>query len=223
MMRRNVVFPLLLCCLAIAFSSKNARAQAVTPDPSRDKTWGTVTSVTAVAAIGTELLMPRIFYSDPEVTVGWKARWHVSVLAPILTETSLALLNEYSLKAAIKSPRPGCDASNENIGNCATYGGVSTHAFAASSALGNGVGVFVIDTVKWSRGDFNGGALAGNVIAPLIFTAVTAIGRDAGNFETTGQIVEGAVGGLVIGFLTGMTYSLLQRPECGYSGSLVCW
>ena len=35
--------------------------------------------------------MPRVFYADPEVTVGWKARWHVSVLAPIVTSGNTAV------------------------------------------------------------------------------------------------------------------------------------
>ena len=28
---------------------------------------------------------------------------------------------------------------------------------------------------------------------------------------------------LVTGAVTGATYALLQRPECGYTGSLICW
>ena len=52
---------------------------------------------------------------------------------------------------------------------------------------------------------------------------VTAIGRGVGNWETGGQVVLGGVTGLALGFLSGMTYSLMQRPECGYTGSLICW
>ena len=63
-----------------------------------------------VASAGTQLLMPRVFYSDPEVTVGWKARWHVSVLAPVMTLTALAVLNEHALKDSFEGFRPGCNA-----------------------------------------------------------------------------------------------------------------
>ena len=91
------------------------------------------------------------------------------------------------------------------------------------SALGNGIGVFIFDTFKWSDGRLNGYSLAANIVAPLLLGGVTALGRGLGNWETGGQIVLGGVAGLGIGFLTGMTYSLMQRPECGYTGSLICW
>jgi hypothetical protein len=71
--------------LLVLLVPSRAHAQTVSPTPNRDQTWETVTSITMVAGAATELLMPRLFYSDPEVTVGWKARWHVSVLAPAMT------------------------------------------------------------------------------------------------------------------------------------------
>ena len=48
-------------------------------------------------------------------------------------------------------------------------------------------------------------------------------GRSAGNYESGGQIVAGATAGLAVGLVTGLTYALLQRPDCGYAGGLVCW
>jgi len=176
-----------------------------------------------LASVGTQLFMPRVFYSDPEVTVGWKARWHVSVLAPVMTLTAIAAANEFALKDALKSQRPGCDDTNLGLAHCDSYGMLSTHVFAAGAALGHGVGVFVFDTVKWSDGRVNGYSLAGNVITPFILGAVTAVGRGVGNWETTGQIVAGGAVGLGFGFLSGMAYSLLQRPECGYTGNVICW
>jgi len=213
----------LVVSLLVGLAAQDASAQ-VSPDPSRDKTWETVTSITMVAGGATELLMPRIFYADPEVTVGWKARWHVSVLAPVMTLTVLTLLNEYAIKPALQQQRPGCDDSNQGlVPHCQDYGGPSTHAFGGFAAFGHGLGVFIFDTTKWSDGRFNGGALAGHVVAPFILGGITAIGRGAGNWETTGEILEGAGLGLVFGFLSGMTYTLMQRPECGYTGSLICW
>ena len=195
----------------------------MSPIPNRDSTWDTVTTVTMLAGAGSQLLMPRIFYSDPEVTVGWKARWHVSVLAPVMTMTALAALNEYSLKGAFQGQRPGCDATNFGLQNCETYGMMSTQSFAGGAALGHGVAVFVVDTLKWSGGRVNGYALAGDVITPFVFGMITAIGRGVGNWETPGEVAVGGLVGLGFGFLSGMAYTLLQRPECGYTGNLICW
>ena len=220
-MSLRTVFSTLLVGLALLVATP-ASAQ-VSPVPNRDATWETVTGITMLASVGTQLFMPRVFYSDPEVTVGWKARWHVSVLAPVMTLTAIAAANEFALKDALKSQRPGCDDTNLGLAHCDSYGMLSTHVFAAGAALGHGVGVFVFDTVKWSDGRVNGYSLAGNVITPFILGAVTAVGRGVGNWETTGQIVAGGAVGLGFGFLSGMAYSLLQRPECGYTGNVICW
>jgi hypothetical protein len=207
-----------LAGLLTLMATQSALAQE---GPERDEDWATVTTVTAVSAAGIQLLMPRIFYSDPEVTVGWKARWHVSVLAPVMTQFGLTMLNEYGLKESFEGPRPGCEGIGEP--GCATYGMMSTHSYAAGAALGHGVGVFLFDTLTWSGGRFHGGAFAANVGAPLVLGAVTMVGRGAGNWETTEQILAGGGAGLALGFLTGMTYSLMQRPACGYSGAMICW
>jgi hypothetical protein len=56
------------------------------------------------------------------------------------------------------------------------------------------------------------------VLAPL-----TIVGRAEGNWETSGQAwVSGAIG-VVVGFAMGFLYAWLERPECGYTGSLICW
>lgn len=213
------------CTLVLASTgfASEASAQAVSPVPERDVPWQTVTGVTMVAAGATQLLMPRVFYSDPEVTVGWKARFHVSVLAPVMTLTSVALLNEHALKNLFKGERPGCDGTNEGLSHCDTYGMLSTHAFASFSALGHGAGVFVFDTFKWSGGRFNPWSFIGNVAAPFALSFTTALGRGLGNWESTGQILGGGIAGLGLGFLSGMVYSTMQRPECGYTGSMLCW
>lgn len=200
-------------------SAGNARAE----DTKRDDTWQTVTSVTMVAGVATTTLMPRIFYSDPETTVGWKARWHVSVLTPTLANVSLTLLNEFALKDAIGSFRPGCSETNQGSGHCSDYGSLSSHAFLSFAALGKGGAIFVTDTLKWSDGRFNVGAFVGDVAFPLVFAGVTAVGRSAGNWESTGTVVASSLAGLGTGVLTGAAYALLQRPECGYTGSLICW
>jgi hypothetical protein len=175
------------------------------------------------AALATQLLMPRVFYSDPEVTVGWKLRFHVSTLAPLMTLTGLTLLNEVAIKDLMKGSRPGCDDTNNGLPNCTSYGMVSSHSFATFAALGHGAAVFFTDTTKWSGGRINGWGLVGNVVLPFMLAGVTAVGRSAGNFESFGQIAAGGLSGLAIGFLSGVTYATMQRPECGYSGSLICW
>jgi len=215
MKRLPLVF---LVPLALAMHSSRAAAD----EPTRSIPWQTVTSVTAVSAMATQVLMPRIFYSDPETTVGWKARWHVSVLAPTMTLTALTLLNEYALKSAIATPRPGCGDSNTGPG-CGGYESLSSHSFVAFSAFGHGTAVFLVDTIKWSDGRFNGGALVGDVVVPVLLAGVTAVGRSAGNWESPGTVVLSSVAGLAVGAVTGLTYAVMQRPECGYTGALFCW
>jgi hypothetical protein len=219
--RKAWCFLLAPALLVLAVSSP-AQAQP-SPVPNRDQGWGVATTVTLGAAGAIELLMPRIFYSDPEATVGWKARWHVSQLAPVMTLTVLTLANEFLLKGALKDPRPGCDDTNTPGPHCDTYGSLSTHAFGSFAALGQGGAVWLFDMTKWSGGRFNAGSFIGNVAVPLILAGVTDIGRSAGNWENGGQIIGGSVAGVALGFLTGMTYSLMSRPECGYTGNLICW
>ena len=84
--------------LGVLCSAVPARADVpLEPDldsvhiPERSLGWNRATNIMALSAVGLQLLMPRIFYSDPEVTVGWKARWHVSVLAPTMTLFAISM------------------------------------------------------------------------------------------------------------------------------------
>jgi hypothetical protein len=206
----------------LAFATWAPGASADDPTE-RSGSWQTVTSITAVSAVVTQLLMPRVFYSDPETTVGWKARWHVSALAPTMTLTALTMLNEYSLKSALASPRPGCSDANQGSGHCLDYESLSSHTFIAFSAFGQGTAVFLVDTFRWSEGRFNAASFTGDVAFPVVLAAVTAIGRSAGNWESTGTVVVSGLAGLGFGALTGLTYAMMSRPECGYSGALLCW
>jgi hypothetical protein len=211
---------LLLLLVLLITATRPALAQSA---PARDKNWKVVSHVGLIGAASTQLLMPRIFYSDPEATVGWKARWHVSVLAPVMTLAGLAVLNEYGLKESFEGYRPSCDKDNQGTKNCETYGMMSTHSLGAFSALGHGGAVFLFDTINNSGGRFNAGSFVGNIGLPAVFATFTAIGRGVGDYETAGQVFTGGGVGLASGFLMGMTYALMQRPACGYSGSLVCW
>jgi hypothetical protein len=193
------------------------------PRPERSKGWDDATKVTALSAMGIELLMPRIFYSDPEVTVGWKARWHASVLAPTMTLAAVSLLNEVALKDAIEGYRPECSEENQNGPGCASYAMMSTHTFAGFSAFGQGAGIFLVDTLKWSHGRFNFGAFAANTAVPGVLSVITAAGRTAGNWENPGQVWGSAGIGFLAGLGMGALYGATQRPECGYSGAVICW
>jgi len=204
--------------LTVTFAGNAAAA-----DPPRSEGWQTATTITLVAGVATTALMPRVFYADPETTAGWKARWHVSVLAPTLANVSLTMLNEYALKDAIEGPRPGCDETNQGRGTCTSYGTLSSHAFLGFSAFGQGAATFLVDTFKWSHGQFHAGSFIGNVAVPLVLAGITVAGRPAGNWESAGSVVGSSFAGLATGLLTGLGYSLLQRPECGYTGALVCW
>ena len=130
--RTALVFAPLLALAATVLTERPALAQ--TAPPTRDRTWGGVTNALAFAALGTAALMPRIFYPSPEVTVGWKARWHLSVLAPVMTYATLAFVNEVGLKEVVKSDRPGCDDTNRGGPGCTSFGGPSSHGFAAGAA-----------------------------------------------------------------------------------------
>jgi hypothetical protein len=191
--------------------------------PERSDSWNTATNILSVSSVAFQLVMPRVFYSDPEITVGWKARWHVSVLAPVMTIAAVSFFNEYHLKNGFAGYRPGCDETNQGLAGCNSYGMMSTPAFAAFAALGHGTGVFLADTMKWSNGNLNAGALFGDIGVPLILGIITAVGRSAGNLESGGQVWGSAGIGFGAGIGTGLLYALLQRPECGYTGSLICW
>ncbi len=189
----------------------------------RSEGWKTATNVMTISSMGVQLLMPRVFYSDPEVTVGWKARWHASVLAPSMTLLATGLLNEQFLKPEFQGFRPGCDEQNQGLPGCTSFGMLSTHSYLAGAAFGQGLGVFLVDTIKWSGGRLNGGALAMNVGVPAALGVITTVGRSAGNWETGGQAWGSAGIGMLIGLGMGALYAVGQRPECGYGGDLICW
>jgi hypothetical protein len=223
-------------CLTIAaclLAPREAAAQATFPsDPKRDKNWGTVSDVSLVLGTSVVFLMPRVYYSDPESTVGWKGRWHVSMFAPAMTMTALTLLVDIPIKDAAESTRPGCRLEQTKTAlpgsNCESFGGPSTHAFASWGATGAGTGIFLVDTFRYSSGRFNAGGFVGNVAIPLTASIFTSIGRgvapgNAEAYEEFGQIALGGVTGFVSGLAIGVVYASLQRPNCGYGNALFCW
>jgi hypothetical protein len=224
--RKRGLVPL-VACAALAFAMLAPRAASAQPratvPPERSAAWNDATTIMALSALGLELVMPRVFYSDPEVTAGWKGRWHLSAFAPIMTLATLTLVNEHHLKSSFAAPRPGCDETNAGFPGCETFAMFSSQSLLAWSAFGQGTGVFLGDTLKWSDGRFNGGAFTGEVAVPLILAVITSIGRTAGNWENGGEVWASAGVGAVVGLGTGAIYSLMQRPECGYTGSLLCW
>lgn len=225
-----------LSIAATTLFSSEARAQvvppAVPPIVQRDTGWNTVSNMTMVIAAGTVFLMPRVYYSDPESTVGWKGRWHFSVLAPAMSMTALTLLVDGPLKGAIKSTRPGCTLDQTNLdypqSNCESFGGPSTQSFAAWGATGTGLGIFLVDTVKYSNGRFNVPYFLGEFAVPFTASMITSVGRVVGpgtttQYENGGQVVAGALTGLGSGLLLGVAYSFFQRPNCGYGNNIFCW
>jgi hypothetical protein len=181
--------------------------------------------VATVVGLGTQVFMPRVYWSDVEVTIGWKARWHASVLASTMFLLTTGLVNEVLVKPAITSYRPGCGTTNIGAPGCTTYGMPSTHTFLAFSALGHGAAVLAVDSIKWSDGRFNGGAIVGDVGLPLALAAVAYAGRVAGtpSQEHGDQALVGAAFGLGFGLIAGGVYALLQRPECPYGSGIICW
>lgn len=201
-----------------------ARAQSL-PPPNRSEAWGAVSTVSMLVGFGTQLVMPRVYESDVETTIGWKARWHASVLAPTMTLAALAMFNELFVRPAITSYLPGCGPSNAGVPGCTSFGMPSTYTFVAFSALGHGAAVLAVDSLKWSGGQVNTGAAAGDVAIPLVASVFTLLGRVAGNpaYERGDQAFVGGGVGLVAGLVTGAVYAVLQRPECGYGDGIVCW
>jgi len=207
-----------------------ARAQ-IPPTVERDQNWDTVSTVTMLISVTSVSLMPRVYYSSPDATVGWKGRWHVSALAPIMTMTGLTLLVDMPVKDAIQSPKVGCTAEQtiDDLPNsgCESFGGPSTHAYAAWGATGAGLSTFLVDTIDYSDYKLNVPSLIGNVIIPLSSSIVSSVARSTDGSgtgpESTGQVVAGALSGVATGAIVGLVYSKLQEPDCGYGGYLFCW
>jgi hypothetical protein len=221
-----------LASLVTVLPAADAQAQVVPPAAERDENWGTVSTVAMMIGVSTVSLMPRVYYNDPEATVGWKARWHVSVLAPIMTLTALTMFVDIPIKNLGEGTRPECTVEETESGfngsNCESYGMPSAHSFAAWSATGAGVGIWVIDTFVHSEGEFHAGSFIGNVIVPLTASVFTSVARgvepgDAAPYEDAAQIGVGVAAGVITGFLSGLAYSLLQEPNCGYGNHLICW
>jgi hypothetical protein len=231
--RKTIVTAGLLCAaLAALLVPQDAFAQAIPPAAPRDENWEAVSHISMIVGISSVALMPRVYYNDPEATVGWKGRWHISQLAPALTLTAATLFVDIPVKGAIESPRPGCTLDETNVAfpnsNCESFGGPSTHAFAASSAFGAGLTIFLVDTFKYSDSEFHAGSFIGNVAVPLAAAVLTSVARgvapgDSEGFEDGGQIGAGIGVGLPIGALTGLAYAFLQEPNCGYGDNIICW
>jgi hypothetical protein len=219
----SLVFGAVLAAVMVVSVPARAQSTPVNVPPTRSAAWNDATTILALSALGLELVMPRVFYADPEVTAGWKARWHLSAFAPIMTLATLTFINEHHLKPSFEGRLPGCDDTNASDYRCQGFGMFSSQSFLAFSALGQGTGVFLGDTLKWSEGRFNAGAFTGQVGIPLVLAVITAVGRTAGNLESGGQVWASAGVGALVGLGTGVAYSLMQRPECGYTGSLLCW
>jgi hypothetical protein len=227
----------------LAFEQSAAAQPSQSPVPvqpiaARDQGWGTVSDIAMTIGVLSPFLWPRVYYSDPTATVGWKGRWHVSMLAPAMTMLGAALLIDLPIKKEAKGARPGCEAANTAVGfpgsGCETFGGPSTHAFASYGALGTGSVIFLVDTFKYSDGRFSAPGFIGNVGLPLTAAVFTTIGRairtgttadglTIQEYEDGGQIAAGAISGILTGALVGLTYSMLQRPSCGYGDAIICW
>jgi len=104
----------------------------------------------------------------------------------------------------------------------------STQSFAAWGASGAGLGIFLVDTFKYSNGRFNTVGFVGNVGLPVALSVVTSILRGVAPggsyaYEDGGQLAVGALTGFATGALVGIGYSLLERPSCGYGNQIFCW
>ncbi len=230
MKSRLVVAGVLAGTLTMGLSEGDAYAQ-IRPFAERDSNWDAVSNIAMMIGVSSVALMPRVYYSSPDATVGWKGRWHVSALAPIMTMTGLTLFMNGPVRNAIQSPKDGCtlDQTTPSLKDtgCESFGGPSTHAFASWGATGAGLGIFLVDTLKYSDGRFNVPSFLGNVAIPFTSSILTSVARSADGSgvgpEGTGQVIAGTLPGLGAGLILGLGYSLLQEPDCGYGGYLFCW
>ncbi len=215
-------------CLCLSEGTANAQ---IPPVVGRDQNWETVSNVSLAIGVGVVALMPRVYFSSPDATVGWKARYHVSALAPAMTLTGLTLLLDGPIRDKIQSPKQGCSVEDTlarlpNSG-CESFGSPSTHAFASWGATGAGVGTFMVDTFKYSDGHFNGPSFVGNVAVPLVASIMTSVSRSTDGSglapEDAKQVLAGGLPGFAVGALLGVGYSMLQEPDCGYGNYLFCW
>ena len=220
----------LVAFAAVSTSSSEASAQGIPAAAVRDKNWGLVSDVFLVAGAAVPTLMPRVYYSDPVSTVGWKGRWHFSQLAPAAVLVGATWFVDSPVKRAIGSLRPGCSTDETTVlsEGCESFGGPSTHAFASWASTGAGLGIFLVDTFKYSDGRFNAGSFIGNVAFPVVASVFTSIGRGVGpgaaqGYESGGQILAGGLTGFGVGALVGVAYAFFQRPSCGYGNAVVCW
>jgi hypothetical protein len=227
--RETIVAAGLITIGTAVLAPREAAAQAP-PTPTRDHNWDMVSNITMVAGVLSVSLMPRVYYNDPEATVGWKGRWHFSALAPIMSMTALTLLVDGPIRGAIKATRPGCtvDQTTFPLTECASYGMPSTQAYASWGATGGGLGIFLVDTLKYSDSRFNAPSFIGNVALPLTLSVLTTVGRvvEPGTsraYESGVQVAAGALSGFVSGALVGLGYALFQRPGCGYGNNIFCW
>jgi hypothetical protein len=235
--RDTIVAAGLISVSTALFAPREAAAQTVVPVAVHDTVWGPLTNVTMVLGASIVTLMPRIYYNDPEATVGWKGRWHISMLAPALSMTALTLLVDGPIKNAVQTPRPGCtfDQTNPPGGGqpgsgCESFAMPSTQSFASWGSTGAGTVIFLVDTLKYSNAKFHVGSFIGNIGVPVILSVLTSVGRSltpnvprGAAFEDPASIAVGSLTGFATGALLGLGYSFMQRPNCGYGGNLVCW
>ncbi|NUO48232.1 MAG: hypothetical protein HOV80_05165 [Polyangiaceae bacterium] len=218
----------LAAALAGVAYPREAHAQAIPPAAERDQNWEAVSTVSMLIGVGTVTLMPRIYYNDPEATVGWKARYHVSQLGVAAALTSATILVDGPIKNLAEGTRPDCTPEETEIradgSNCESYGMPSTHSFAAWSAHGAGLAIWIIDAWVYSERVYVG-SLIPNVVVSGVAATLTSIARGVGTepYEDPAQIGVGVAAGMITGFLVGLPYALLQEPNCGYGNNVICW
>ncbi len=235
--RKGLVGTAMAACTVACMLPAEAHAQ---DSRNRDAGWGLVSDVSLAVAGLSVAVTPRVYYSDPQSTVGWKGRWHVSSLAPLMTLGVVSLLVDQPIKQAFQDPRPGCSVDQTTAAlpdsNCGSFGLPSTHAFATAGFAGMGLGVFLVDTFKYSNGNVHPGAVVGNVVLPMSALLLGSVARGVETtdntlqpdrptlgFEKPEQILAGAIPGLLIGAGLGAVYAVMQRPGCPYGDSLFCW
>ena len=85
------------------------------------------------------------------------------------------------------------------------------------------------DTFIHSNSKVHPGSIIGNIAVPLTASILTSVFRGVSGggteqpYESGGQIGAGIAVSLPLGFLTGLAYGALAKPNCGYGNYLICW
>ena len=90
-------------------------------------------------------------------------------------------------------------------------------------AVARGTGIFLVDTLKYSKGRFHAGSFIGNVVVPLAAGVMTSVSRSVNGsgvqFESDKQVLAGTFIGMGTGMLVGLEAPPIAIASCANTGA----